>query len=306
MRTLQRWKKGNLADNRKKSHAKVIRKLTDDECENIVSVSTSGKYKDLSPHKIVPLLLSEGIYIASVRSFYRILGKYNMNNHRSNSKAKKNRSKPPEIKASESNQVWCWDITWLPCNIKGKFFYAYVIIDVYDRSIVGWSVHSEESEIHSYNLFRYLTEGKNITFKNLHSDNGSPMKGSTLISFLNSLEVGISFSRPRVSNDNPFIESFFKTLKYDVSYPYCFDNICSARSWVADFVNWYNTEHLHSAIGYVTPEQMRSGDAEQIFEQRNEVMRLAKESHPERWGTRDTKRWSAPETVILNPDNRFK
>jgi len=168
---------------------------------------------------------------------------------------------------------------------------------------VGWSIHREENDAHSRDLFERLSRGQDIVFKYLHSDNGTPMKGSTLMAFLDTLKVKVSFSRPRTSNDNPYIESFFKTLKYDSGYPIRFRDIEHAREWMADFVNWYNTEHLHSSIGYVTPEQLRNGSAKDIFKKRNKVMQMAKAENPEHWGSRNTICWGAPEEVVLNPEN---
>jgi hypothetical protein len=128
------------------------------------------------------------------------------------------------------------------------------------------------------------------------------MKGITLMALLKDLNVEVSHSRPRVSNDNPFIESLFKTLKYRVNYPLRFRDLAHAREWMASFVNWYNTEHLHSSIGHVTPQQMRTGEAELIFEHRNAVMRQAQAEYPERWGSRSAKHWESPRQVVLNPE----
>ncbi len=302
LRTLQRWKRGKMEDRRKGSHKRVVRKLSPEEKEEIIKTSNNPRFRDMAPHQIVPLLLNDGHYIASERTFYRILKENKMINHRSNSAVTQKRSKPPERKANKSNQVWCWDITWLPQTVKGLFFYAYVIIDIFDRSIVGWAVHDSENEVHSADLFRTISKGKNISFDYLHSDNGHPMKGVTFMSLLEALKVTVSFSRPRVSNDNSYIESFFKTMKYDSKYPLRFDKLSDARSWMAEFINWYNTKHLHSSIGYVTPEQMRSGLAAKIFQKRNDVMKEAKSLNAERWGSRKPKFWSAPDVVILNSE----
>ena len=233
---------------------------------------------------------------------YRLLKEEDLIHQRDGSRKKQKRTRPPQRIASGPNMVWCWDITWLPAAVRGLFFYAYVIIDIFDRTIVGWSVHDRESDVHSRDLFESLSRSEDIIFEYLHSDNGSPMKGSTLMAFLDSLNVKVSFSRPRTSNDNPYIESFFKTLKYSSGYPIRFRDIENARGWMADFVNWYNNEHLHSSIGYVTPEQMRDGSAADIFKKRNKVMQIAKRKNPECWGSRDTIYWGAPQEVILNPE----
>ncbi|RNA64493.1 DDE domain-containing protein, partial [Prosthecochloris sp. ZM_2] len=173
--------------------------------------------------------------------------------------------------------VYTWDITYMARTIRGLFFYAYVIKDIFDKSIVGWSIHAEESERHSRALFERVLKGRRIQLKALHADNGHPMKGVSLMGLLQDLNVAVSHSRPRTSNDNPYIESLFKTMKYHVTYPRAFDTLADARQWMADFVHWYNTEHLHSSIGYVTPHQMRYGQADAIFEQRNDAINRARE-----------------------------
>jgi transposase InsO family protein len=306
LRTLQRWKKStNLIDRRKGSRKIIPRKLSEETRAEVITVCTSKRFCDYSPHEIVPLLLNEGLYIASVSSFYRVLRGNNLQHHRSNLKPRKKSVRPPEKQATASDTVWCWDITWLPSTVRGRFYFAYVIIDIYDKFIVGWAIHEDEREYHSRDLFeRTLSGRKNIEFLSLHSDNGSPMKGATLLAFLNGLNVSISFSRPRTSNDNPFIESFFKTLKYNDKYPLKFASILHAREWMASFVEWYNNEHLHSSIGYVTPSQMRNGDAANIFKLRNLTMEAAKIKYPERWGRRKLKKWNASEKVILNKEKK--
>jgi len=291
-----------MEDKRKGSHKKVVRKITSEKKIELLEIANSAKYCDMSPYEVVPMLLDQGRYICSVRTIYRLLGKEDLIHQRDGSKNRQKRARPPQRIASGPNMVWCWDITWLPTAIRGLFFYAYVIIDIFDRTIVGWSVHDRESDVYSRDLFKSLSRGEDIVFEYLHSDNGSPMKGSTLMAFLDSLNVKVSFSRPRTSNDNPYIESLFKTLKYSSGYPIRFRDIEHAREWMADFVNWYNTKHLHSSIGYVTPKQMRDGSAVDIFKKRNEVMQMAKLKNPEYWGSRDTICWGAPEEVVLNPE----
>jgi transposase InsO family protein len=302
LRTLQRWKRFGVRDHRKGSVKRIVRKLSEECCQEIVGQCNSERFQDLNPHEIVPLLLNEGVYLASVSTFYRVLKTENLLHHRSNTKARNGCGKPPERLATGSDQVYCWDITWLPRTVKGFFFYAYVVIDIFDKTIVGWAVHEEESERYSRDLFERTLQGRKIALRALHADNGHPMKGISLIALLTSLNVEISHNRPRVSNDNPFIESFFKTLKYRVDYPLRFRDLIHAREWMASFVNWYNTEHLHSAIGHVTPHQLRTGEAVSIFERRNQTMQRAREAYPERWGSRLAKHWTSPQKVVLNPD----
>lgn len=250
----------------------------------------------------MPLLLNEGIYLASVSTFYRVLKAENLVHHRSNTKPRNGCGKPPEHLATGSDQVYCWDITWLPRTIKGLFFYAYVVIDIFDKTIVGWAVHDEEHDRHAKDLFQRTLQSKTVKLRALHADNSNPMKGITLMALLRELNVEVSHNRPRVSNDNPFIESLFKTLKYRVNYPLRFRDQVHAREWMAGFVNWYNTEHLHSSIGHVTPQQLRTGEAELIFGRRNAVMQQARAAYPERWGSRPAKLWESPKAIVLNPE----
>jgi transposase InsO family protein len=302
LRTLQRWKRGELQDQRKGSKKRVVRKLSPEMKEEIIEQCNAPRFRDLNPYEIVALLLNEGQYFASVRTYYRVLKERDLLHHRSNLRVRRRHAKPPERIATASDQVYTWDITYMARTVKGLFFYAYVITDIFDKSIVGWAVHEEESGSHSRELFYRTLQGKKVKLKALHADNGGPMKGITLMALLRDLKVDVSHSRPRTSNDNPFIESLFKTMKYRVNYPGRFEDLSEARLWMAEFVHWYNTEHLHSSIGYVTPSEMRTGQAEAIFEQRNATMRQAQATHPERWGSRSVKHWKVLREVILNPD----
>ena len=302
LRTLQRWKRGELQDQRKGSTKRVVRKISYAQKDAIVEQCTNVRFRDQNPYEIVALLLNEGRYLASVRTFYRILKERDLQHHRSNLKVSSRHAKPTEQRASASDQVYTWDITYCAQTVKGLFYYAYVIMDIFDKSIVGWAVHEEESGIYSRDLFERTLKGRKIKIRALHADNGGPMKGITLMALLQELKVEVSHSRPRVSNDNPFSESLFKTMKYRVNYPGRFESLDHTRQWMASFVHWYNQEHLHSSIGYVTPEQMRTGQAEAIFRRRNATMREAHLAYPERWGSRLVKQWSVTREVVLNPD----
>lgn len=165
------------------------------------------------------------------------------------------RNKPPELIANGPNEIWTWDITWIKTDVKGIYLYAYVVIDIFSRLIVGWCIEDAESSEYAKNLYERIIRDRNVKPRFVHADNGGPMKGVTLKVFLTNMDIGLSYSRPRVSNDNPFIESFFKTTKYNVRYPGFFRNITEARLWFADFINHYNTVHMHSGIGYVTHYQ---------------------------------------------------
>lgn len=307
LRTLQRWERGDITDRRKGSFKTVPRKLSVHERDGIISAVCSVEFRNCNPYEIVAIMAEKGLYLASESSIYRILREENMLAHRSNSRPAASNNRPPERVANGPNQVWCWDITYLRSSVSGLFYYAYVIIDIYSRKIVGWEVSDEESADVAVRLFMRIRQSRNLSGIYLHSDNGNPMKGSTMLMLLYHLGIAPSFSRPRVSDDNPFIESFFRTVKYTPGYPKCFTNEAHAREWFCDFVNWYNTEHRHSQIGYVTPEQRHSGSAEEIYKVRNRTYADAFEKHPERFSGKPRK-WKGQDVVYLNPspDTREK
>lgn len=305
LRTCERWERGESRDRRKGAGKTVTRKLSEDEKDAIVSISCSKEYRDCNPYEIVAILAEKGTYLASESTIYRILRVMNMLHHRSNCRVACSSSRPPELVATGPNQVWSWDITYLKTSVAGMFLYAYVIIDIFSRKIVGWKISDIESTDEAVSLFRRLTATYDLSGVRLHSDNGNPMKGATMLMLLYHLGVMPSFSRPRVSDDNPFIESFFKTVKYSSGYPKHFNDIAHARKWFGDFVNWYNTEHRHSQIGYVTPQQRHDGSADLIFSSRNQTYAQARERHPERFRGK-LKLWSAPNEVYLNPTPETK
>ena len=300
--TFRRWRAGNLKDLRKGAFKQVPRKLTNEEEQSIVDICCSKKYKDDNPYKIHASLLDIGQYIASISTFYRVLKKKSLLSHRGNTRPAQNRSKPPEKIATGPNQVWCWDITWLKSDVRGLYYYAYTIIDIWDRSIVDWSIHDREDDALSEELFQHALRKNNFPDVWVHSDNGNPMKGATLLGLFYNLGISNSYSRPRVSNDNPFIESWFKTLKYDISFPKNFISIENAREWFASFVSNYNTAHSHSGVHFLTPEQVRSGQYTSIVQNRNKVLLEAKEKNPQRWSNK-VKQLPEKHIVILNPIN---
>lgn len=189
----------------------------------------------------------------------------------------------------------------MPTLVNGIFLYGYVLMDVWSRKIVGWEVHTEESESHAQDFFRRMAATQNVRGVHLHSDNGNPMKGATILVLFFALGILPSYSRPRVSNDNPFSESLFKTLKYRPGYPKRFRDTEHARRWFADFVHWYNTEHRHSGIGYMTPEDRHNGRTPKIMAHRNAVLTAARQKHPERWPNGQMN-WDEYPVVYLNPE----
>jgi len=301
LRTIQRWEKDVIGDKRNFASTEPINRLTQAERDKVIEISCSERFRDMTPHEIVPILAEEGVYIASESTYYRVLRSEGLLKHRSESKPGSKRHKPEELKATGPDQVWSWDITYLLSNIKGMYYYLYMFEDIWSRAIVGWEVHEEESAKHASSLMGRISNDRNVYGVKLHSDNGSPMKGATMLATLRRLKVLPSFSRPQVSNDNPYSESLFRTLKYNVGYPRSFHSIEEAREWVAGFVDWYNNEHRHSGIKYVTPQQRHNGKDKVILEKRKETYRKAKLKHPERW-SRKIRDWSWIEEVYLNPD----
>ena len=264
----------------------------------------------MPPCEIVPALADEGEYIASESTFYRILREEKMQNHRGRSQEPGKHGKPTSYVATAPNQVWTWDITYLKGPIKGLFFYLYLIIDLFSRDIVGWEVWEEESADHASVLIRRtcLAQGRLTTVPLvLHSDNGSPMKGATMLETLYALGITPSNSRPRVSNDNPYSESLFRTLKYRPNYqPNGFENVEEARAWCSFFVRWYRHEHHHSGIKFLTPAERHAGKSEEILANRTNVYETAKAAHPERWNGRSVRNWNNIEEVYLNPDKKYE
>lgn len=266
-----------------------------------MEICCQPEFRDKTPPEIVAILAERGTYIASARTFYRVLKAADKLHHRGNGRPPRTPYTPPELKATGPDQVYAWDITWIPSMVRGIFWYAYVVVDVWSREIVGWAIHHEESEEHARALFERLRLRRNLQGTWLHADNGNPMKGATFAVWLATLGMFLSHSRPLVKNDNPYIESFFKTVKYHASYPGRFATIDAAREWLGDFIHWYNRVHRHSGIGYVTPEQRRTGQTSELFRLRNETLFKAWERHPKRFPKNGPKLWKEQRVVYLNP-----
>ena len=293
-RTIQNWKKIGELDRRKGSEREVAHRLSDEEEELFYAVANEKRFADSKPNDIVAILLQEKRYIASPSTLYRILAKRKALQHRREGKKPIASKGPQYIDVTDPNQVWAWDITWLRTDVRGKFWYAYNILDVRDRTRVGWSIEDHESEDLAHKLFTRVLRDTPAAPLFIHADNGNPMRGSTLGAFLDHLGVKRSHSRPRRSNDNPFIESYHRTMKYTVGYPDIFPTIDGAREWYADFINGYNYRHLHSGLDYVTPMQARTGEANRIYEIRNFTLAEARAANPGRWRRNKTKVYSHP------------
>lgn len=303
-RTYQRWNQGGLTEDRRLNNkAPKHNKLSEAVKQEILTVINKTEYSTLTPYQIVPALLDLGCYIASESTFYRVMRAYNQLKHRSKAKVKTHK-KPIPLKATKPNEIYSWDITYLLSTVKGQYYYLYMYMDIYSRKIVGWQVYDCESSELAAELLEDIVHTEKIDKNQLvvHSDNGSPMKGATLRVKMDELKIAASYSRPRVSNDNPYSESLFKTVKYHYTYPdKPFTGITEARAWVDGFVLWYNNDHKHSAIKFVTPTQRHNGEDKAILSSRKQVVENAKKEQPERWNGRETRDLTPVAHVHLNP-----
>ena len=278
-------------------------KLSALERQRIIAVCNEHKYSHLPPSQIVPRLADEGVYIASESSFYRVLKSANQLEHRGRSK--RAQSKPPTTyAATEPNDVWMWDITYLPTSTVGRHYYLYMIEDLYSRYGVHWEVHEvERGELASQLIEQAVVKSQLVGKRPiLHSDNGSPMTSYTMRVKLDALGIKPSYSRPRVSNDNAYVESMFRTVKYCPQWPsQGFKSLEDARQWVAKFMRWYNEDHRHSGIRFVTPGQRYRGNDVDLLRKRSQVYEAAKRANPLRWSG-NTRNWKADSSVALNPE----
>jgi len=278
-------------------------KLTDAEYESVLKIVNLPEYADLPPSQIVPALADRGIYIASESTMYRILKKEKMKTHRGYARVPKKNKEPETHIANKPNQVWTWDITYLSTTVIGLYFKLYMVVDIFSRKIVGWEVWETETGEFATILIEKAVMNEKIKGKPLvlHSDNGGPMKSYTLKAKLEELGIMSSFSRPRVSNDNPYSEALFRTCKYRPGYPQeGFKTIADAREWVLQFVNWYNNKHYHSGLNFVTPSSRHAGLSAKIMNKRIKVYEAAKKLNPQRFN-RGIRKWELPKTVSLNP-----
>lgn len=307
IRTFQRWVDGVSVKADLRSGADrptPANKLTDDERQAVLDCCNSQQFAHLPPSQIVPKLADQGYYIASESSFYRILKQANQLQHRGRSKPREAMKKPTSYTATRPNQVWSWDISYLPTGVIGQHYYLYVFLDIYSRKIVGAEVFDSENGVDAAALLQRSLWAERCVNQGLvlHSDNGAPMKSFTLRAKMYDLGVVTSRSRPRVSNDNPYSESLFKTLKYCPQWPSKgFSALSDARSWVDDFVVWYNRDHQHSGIRYVTPNERHEGRDVEILEKRKRLYESAQKHHPARWSG-DIRNWEVMTAVELNPE----
>jgi len=300
VKTFKRWMI-DITDKRKGPVKIPGNKLRLEEVEKVVSTCTSQRFMDLPPSQIVPLLADDGIYLASESTIYKILKARKLLEHRGKSK-RKSLNRPAPLIATRPNMIYSWDITYLKSSVAGRFYYLYLFMDIYSRKIVGWRVHECESMEYSARLVEEICLREGILENQvvLHSDNGGAMKGATMLATLQRLGIIPSFSRPSVSDDNPYSESLFKTLKYCPQYPSKpFSSTDDANEWVEEFVHWYNEVHLHSGIKFVTPSSRHEGKDLEILNARKKVYEEARLKNPNRW-SRETRNWKKTEEVYLN------
>lgn len=304
LRTLQRWTVGEdvLADARPTAtRPPPSCKLSAEERRAVLATCMEPRFADLPPTQIVPILADEEKYVGSESTLYRVLHDHGAQQHRGRQR-RRNRKPAPMHVARRPNQIWCWDITWLPSTVRGLFFYLYAVIDLYSRKIVAWEVHASESGELAAELIERARWREKLVDPALvlHADNGAPQRAFTLRAKLQDLGITSSYSRPGVSDDNAFIESWFRTLKYMPAWPsQGFADLDQARRWVMTFIDWYNGHHRHREIGFVTPDQRHSGESAAVLARRRDVYEAARRRHPERW-RRDIRRWSEPDHVWLN------
>lgn len=275
------------------------------EKREILTVMNSERYMDKNPYEIYASQLDAGNFLCSVRTMYRILNENGQAKERRNIKRKTNYKKP-ELLATHPNEVWSWDITKLKSPQKWTYFYLYVFIDIFSRYVVGWMVAYRELSSLATKLISETCERQNIQRDQLtiHADRGSSMKSKPVAFLMSDLGITKSHSRPYVSNDNPYSESYFKTLKYSPAFPSNFNCIVDAREFCRVFFKWYNHEHYHSGIGFMTPYSVHYGSADEILKKRGEVLVRAFKENPKRFRNRKPVLRNLPRSVWINkPDN---
>lgn len=267
-----------------KPKAKPVRALSLEERQQVLEVLHSQRFVDQSPQEVYATLLDEGTFLCSIRTLYRILAEHTEVRERRNQLRHPNYSKP-ELLATGANQLWSWDITKLHGPCKWTYFYLYVILDVFSRYVVGWMVAHRESATLAERLIEQTLLKQQIQPDQLtiHADRGAAMTSKAVALLLSDLGVTKTHSRPHVSNDNPYSESHFKTLKYQPLFPKLFGSIEDARSFCQRFFSWYNHDHHHSGIGLLTPAMLHYGQAEVVTQHREQVLQAAYQTHPERF-----------------------
>ena len=285
----------------------VPRRLAEAERSIVLETLHSPRFVDKSPGEVFATLLDEGVYHCSERTMYRILEDSKEVRERRNQR-RHPEYKKPELLAVKPNEVWSWDITKLKGPAKWSYFHLYVILDIFSRYVVGWMIADRESSAHAKRLIRTCCENQSIARGELtlHADRGASMKSKVVGQLLADLGVTKTHSRPHVSNDNPYSESQFKTLKYRPEFPKRFGSIQDAKAFGRPFFDWYNNEHRHSGIAMLTPACVHYGLADEALNARHKVMISAQEQHPERFVCGPPKLVIAPKAAWINPPTQLE
>lgn len=278
------------------------RALLAPERQAVLDELHSERFVDSSPAEVVHTLLAEGKYLASERTMYRILNAHDEVKERRNQR-RHPEYKRPELMATKPNEVWSWDITRLRTTEKWVYLYLYVVLDIFSRAVVGWMVAEKETAALASRLIEETSAKQDVRPGTLvlHADRGTQMTSKTLAQLLADLDIGASHSRPQVSDDNPFSESQFKTMKYHSSFPGKFTNSIDAVTFGRTFFSWYNNEHRHSGIAYLTPNEVHEGRSDEVLEHRHAVRMAAWAAHPERYPRGAPRRQTLPLAVYINP-----
>jgi putative transposase len=278
------------------------RALSPEECAAVRSELMSERFMDLAPRQIYAILVEEGIYLCSVRTMYRILAKeHAVLERRTVRRAGKYHK--PELLAVRINEVWTWDITLLKGPLRGVHYYLYVVLDIYSRYVVGWMLADRECQHLAQQLLLQTCRNQGIEPGHLclHADRGAAMKSQTVETLLLKLGVTKSHSRPHVSDDNPFSEAAFKTLKYSPLFPLRFDSLDAAQAFCQDYFTWYNGSHHHTGLALLTPVQVHYGDPVALLSARHQTLLAAYEQCPARFGHRVPRLEVLPAAVYINP-----
>jgi putative transposase len=296
-----RWSEPPLEDAPKTEPVIPSWSLSSEERQRVLDLLHTDRFVDQSPREVYAAMLDEGTYLCSVRSMYRILEKQGEVRERRNQLCRPTYQKP-ELLAKGPNQVWSWDITKLKGPVKWTYYYLYVLLDIFSRYATGWMVAHREQASLAQKLIEESCEKQSIKPGQLmvHSDRGPSMSSKPVALLLADLGVTKSHSRPHVSNDNPYSESQFKTLKYRPEFPERFGSMEDARGFCQTFFPWYNTEHHHSGIGFLTPRQVHDGLSKQIVKERQKVLKRAYETYPDRFKRGMPKPMDPPDAVWIN------
>lgn len=279
------------------------RRIPDADRRHILAVLCSEEFADLSPYQVHAILLERGQYLCSIRTMYRILKEHRAVRERRNQLRHPKHIKP-QLEATRPNQVWTWDISKLPGPVRGVVFSLYVVLDLFSRYVVSWTVEERESTAAAKRLIAHAVETQAVDAEALtiHADRGAPMTSTGLYCLFESLGVTGSHSRPRISNDNPFSEAHFKTIKYHHRYPKRFESMAHAEDYFGSFFDWYNSKHHHLGLGLFTPAQIHDGSYRVVQQTRQAALDDAYHRHPERFVKGPPKAPAPPSSVAINPD----